>query len=126
MLWYFGFFSQPIEQLKLAILLDFLLLNTVDLITDIIDIISEENTCEEWDNNDKEGFNAIVCMQVAKADSQDYGCSEVIAPDVLLVPCKLIDCLRTHPVIARIDLWDWYQDTGKQMANEEVQAHDSA
>lgn len=64
----------------------FLLFDAVDEISDIVYIVSEKDAGEEWDDDDEKGFGGVYGMEVTEADSENDGCSEIIAPNVLLEP----------------------------------------
>lgn len=63
-----------------------LLFNAVDEISDIVDIVSEKDAGKEWDDDDEKGLSGVFGMEVTETDSENDGCSEIIAPNVLLEP----------------------------------------
>jgi hypothetical protein len=54
--------------------------------SDIVDVISKEDACEKRYKNNKKSLNVVNSMKVSKAYGEEDGCSEVIAPNILLVP----------------------------------------
>lgn len=77
--------------------------NTIDQVSDIINVISEKQTCKEWNYNDEESLNRIDCVEISKSYCEDNSCSEVITPNILLIPLKAINFVVSHPIVLSID-----------------------
>ena len=75
----------------------------VDEVADIVDIVSEENTGKERDDDDEKCLCGIIGMKVTETDCQDDGSTEIIAPDVLLKPLQLVNVCWGHPIIIVIE-----------------------
>jgi hypothetical protein len=62
------------------------LFDHVNEISNIVDIISEEQASTERNYDNKECLNKIARMKIAKANSKNDSCTKVVAPDVLFIP----------------------------------------
>lgn len=98
------FFGEGIEEFQFSIFLVLVLLYAVYEISNIINIVPEEYACEKGDDDDKKGLNGIVRVKVTKTNSKNDGGTEVVTPNILLVPCELINAIGNHPVFLWIDI----------------------
>lgn len=116
----FRFFRERAQQFKLAVSFVLFLLDIVDEISNIVDVISEEDTGEEGNNDDEEGLNGIIGMQITETNSEDDGGSEVIAPNVLLVPLQLIYAIGNHPIVFPVHSGNHNQGASEEVAYKQI------
>lgn len=103
--------SERIENLELIILFNFLLLDKVNEIADIVDIVAKkEASTEGYDDNEK-CLDVISWVQVSKTDGQDDGGSEIVAPDILLPPRCLNYAAIHHPAFLWTNIGNSNKDT---------------
>ena len=99
----FWFFCKRAQNFQFTVSFIFLLFYAFNEIADIVDIVSEENTGKERDDDDEKCLCGIIGMKVTETDCQDDGSSEIIAPDVLLKPLQLVNICWSHPIIIGIE-----------------------
>ena len=96
------FLSQRSKHFQFWILFHLILSDAVDPISNIVDIIPKKHNCKEWDSDDKNCFNVIGGMNISKSNCQDYSCTKVVAPYILLIPGTLKDTCLYHPVLGHL------------------------
>ena len=92
-------FSQRTENFQFIVFLKLLFSNAVDSIANIVDVVAEKHNSEKGNGDDKEGFDVVGCMDVAKSNGKDDGDTEVVAPDIFFVPGGIENASFCHPVL---------------------------
>jgi len=77
---------QRTQYLQFTILLNLLLSDTVDKITNIVNVIPEKHTSKKRNNNYEKRLHTIRRMQITKTNRQNYSRTEIVTPNVLLIP----------------------------------------
>ena len=92
-------FGQRTENLQFIVFLKLFFSNAVDPIANIVDVVAKKDDSEEGNSDDKEGLDIIGCMNIAKSNGKDDGDTEVVAPDIFLVPRCIENASFCHPVL---------------------------
>lgn len=97
-------FRQWVQHLQFFVFLKFILTNDIDKITNIVNIVCEKQASAEGYDNDEECFNIIPRVHVAKANGKNDSCSEIVAPDIFLIPVWCVNTTHIHPAILRMNM----------------------
>jgi hypothetical protein len=73
--------------------------DAIDFVTYIIDIVAKKYHSKKGYSDNEEGLDIISCMYISKTNSQNYGDTKVVAPDILLVPWVIENASFCHPVL---------------------------
>jgi hypothetical protein len=110
------------QQSQLAVHFQFFLPDGVDEVADAVDVIPEEHTREERDEDDKEGLEEIARMQIAETNCEDDSSAKVVTPDVLLIPGIVLHSCYSQPPRLWTNSPHQNQNAGKDMAHQQVEA----
>lgn len=96
--------------------------DTIDQISNIVDVVAEKHTSKKRDSYDKKSLNVVSCMQIPETNGQNNSCSEIVTPNVLLIPRSILNPSLSHPSLWQVHIGNRDQQTTNQMTNEQIQS----